>query len=153
MKIALLSAFYPYRGGIAQFSAMLYRALEVEHKVKAYTFKRQYPNFLFPGTSQFVTDDDNPDVIDAERVLDTVNPFSFGSSAKRVNAFEPDLFIGQYWMTFFGPSMGGVHKRVNNNAKRISILHNVIPHEKRFFDKGANKFFLKHNLLMMSMTF
>lgn len=145
MKIALLSAFYPYRGGIAQFSAMLYRALETENEVKAYTFKRQYPNFLFPGTSQFVTEDDNPDPIEAERVLDTVNPFSFRASSKKINAFEPDLFIGQYWMTFFGPSMGGVHKRVNKSAKRISILHNVIPHEKRFFDKGANNYFLKHN--------
>jgi len=145
MKIALLSAFYPYRGGIAQFSAMLYRALETEHEVKAYTFKRQYPDFLFPGTSQFVTDVDNPDPIEAERVLDTINPFSFRTSSRKINEFEPDLFIGQYWMTFFGPSMGGVHKRVNKNAKRISILHNVIPHEKRFFDKGANNFFLKHN--------
>ncbi|MCH2231997.1 MAG: glycosyltransferase [Crocinitomicaceae bacterium] len=154
MKIALLSAFYPYRGGVAQFSAMLYRTLEEEHKVKAYTFKRQYPSFLFPGASQFVTNYDNPDVIEAERVLDTVNPFSFGSSAKKVNAFEPDLFIGQYWMTFFGPSMGGVYKRVNKQAKRISILHNVIPHEKRFFDKGANNYFLKHNdgFVVMSDT-
>ena len=145
MKIALLSAFYPYRGGIAQFSAMLYRAFEKEHDVKAYTFKRQYPNVLFPGTSQFVTEDDSPDPIDAERILDTVNPFSYRSSAKKVNSFQPDLFISQYWMTFFGPSIGGVQKRINDGVKRISILHNVIPHEKRFFDKKANKYFLKYN--------
>ena len=68
MKIALFSAFYPYRGGIAQFSAMLYRALEINHEVKAFTFKRQYPNILFPGSSQYVTEDDSADVIDAERV-------------------------------------------------------------------------------------
>ncbi|MEJ6777536.1 MAG: glycosyltransferase [Crocinitomicaceae bacterium] len=154
MKISLLSAFYPYRGGIAQFSAMLYRALEVENEVKAYTFKRQYPNFLFPGTSQFVTDDDNPDPIQAERILDSVNPFSFRSTSVKINAFEPDLFIGQYWMTFFGPSMGAVHKRIDNNTKRISILHNVIPHEKRFFDESANNFFLKYNdgFVVMSDT-
>lgn len=145
MKIALLSAFYPYRGGIAQFSAMLYRAMEQGNEVKAYTFKRQYPNFLFPGTSQFVTDDDKPDPIDAERILDTVNPFTFRSSARKVNEFEPDLFISQYWMTFFGPSIGGVQKRIHSKAKRISILHNVIPHEKRFFDNKANQYFLKNN--------
>ena len=28
MKIAFLSTFYPYRGGIAQFNGALYRALE-----------------------------------------------------------------------------------------------------------------------------
>lgn len=145
MKIALFSAFYPYRGGIAQFSAMLYRALEKENELKAYTFKRQYPNFLFPGKTQFVTDDDNADQIPARRDLDTINPFTFRKSAKNINEFQPDLFISQYWMTFFGPSMGTVHKRLKKGTKRITILHNVIPHEKRFFDKGANNYFLKHN--------
>jgi glycosyltransferase involved in cell wall biosynthesis len=145
MKIALFSAFYPYRGGIAQFSAMLYRALDKENELKAYTFKRQYPNFLFPGKTQFVTDDDNADKIPARRDLDTINPFTFRKSAKRINEFQPDLFISQYWMTFFGPSQGTVHKRLTKGTKRITILHNVIPHEKRFFDKGANNYFLKQN--------
>lgn len=145
MKVAHLSAFYPYRGGIAQFGAMLYRALEMEHEQKAFTFKRQYPNFLFPGSSQFVSEDDQPDKITSERVLDTVNPLTFSKTAKRINAFEPDILISQYWMTFFGPALGSVHKRVNQKTKKISILHNVIPHEKRFFDARSNRFFLKHN--------
>ncbi len=145
MKIALLSVFYPYRGGIAQFSAMLYRALEKEHQLEAYTFSRQYPDFLFPGSSQFVTEEDNADKIPAARTLDSINPFSFKSTAKKINTFEPDLFISQYWMTFFGPALGGVQKKIKKGTKRISILHNVIPHEKRFFDNFANKSFLKHN--------
>jgi len=145
MKISLLSVFYPYRGGIAQFSAMFYRALEKEHELQAVTFSRQYPNFLFPGSSQYVTEEDNADKIPAIRSLDSINPFSFGKTAQKINAFAPDLFISQYWMTFFGPATGGVQKRLQKGTKRISILHNVIPHEKRFFDNFANKSFLKHN--------
>jgi glycosyltransferase involved in cell wall biosynthesis len=145
MKISLLSAFYPYRGGIAQFGAMLYRALEEEHDVKAFTFKRQYPNFLFPGSSQYVTDEDSADEIPSVRVLDTVNPITYSTTARKINAEKPDLLISQYWMTFFGPSFGAVHRRVKKDVKRVSILHNVIPHEKRFFDSRANKYFLKHN--------
>lgn len=145
MKISLLSAFYPYRGGIAQFGAMLYRALEENHEVKATTFKRQYPDFLFPGKTQFVTEGDMADPIPATRVLDTINPLSFAKTARHINNEQPDLLISQYWMTFFGPAMGAVHKRINKNVKKISILHNVIPHEKRFFDKPANNYFLKQN--------
>ncbi len=145
MKIALLSAFYPYRGGIAQFGAQLFRALECENDPKAFTFKRQYPNFLFPGETQFVTEDDNADEIPAERILDTINPISYAKTAKAINQFEPDLLISQYWMTFFGPAMAGVHKKINPSTKRITILHNVIPHEKRFFDKPANNWFLPKN--------
>lgn len=144
MKIALLSAFYPYRGGIAQFGAMLYRALEKRNITKAYTFTRQYPNVLFPGTSQFITEEDNADQIPALRVLDSLNPSSYKKTAKVIAAEKPDVIISQYWMPFFGPAIGGVHKRLSP-IKRVSILHNVIPHEKRFFDAWANKQFIKHN--------
>lgn len=144
MKIALLSTFYPYRGGIAQFSAKLYRALEKDNEVKAYTFKRQYPSILFPGKTQFVEEGDNADPIPALRVLDSTNPLSFSKTARDINTFEPDVLISQYWMTFFGPAIGSVHKKVKN-AKRVSIIHNMIPHEKRFFDKPANRHFLKYN--------
>ncbi len=145
MKIGLFSSFYPYRGGIAQFSAQLYNALKVDHDVEAFTFKRQYPNFLFPGKSQFVDEADTAEVIDAKRTLDSVNPISYRRTAMSIASYEPDLVISQYWMTFFGPSLGRMHKLLPKGTKRISILHNVIPHEKRFFDNPANRYFLKQN--------
>ena len=55
MKIAILSPFYPYRGGIAQFSAMLHTELEKEgHTVQAFNFKRLYPDLLFPVLLKFL---------------------------------------------------------------------------------------------------
>ena len=55
MRIAFLSVFYPYRGGIAQFNANLYEAARAAgHEVKAFTFTCQYPKFavnLFPFSS------------------------------------------------------------------------------------------------------
>ncbi len=145
MKISILSTFYPLRGGIAQFNALLYRSLEKNNEVKAYTFKRQYPNFLFPGETQYVLKDDRPDKIPALEILDTVNPITYRKTARRIRKDQPDLIITKYWMTFFAPSLGGVLKRMNKGCKRVAILDNVIPHEKRFFDKPANRFFLKHN--------
>ncbi|GAB5417788.1 MAG: glycosyltransferase family 4 protein [Crocinitomicaceae bacterium] len=144
MKIAILSTAYPLRGGIAQFNALIYREFEKKNDVKVFTFKRQYPNFLFPGETQYVTDDDVADPIPSVEILDTINPFSYWKTAREVKEYAPDILITKYWMTFFAPSLGTVLKR-NKNAKRISILDNVIPHEKRFFDTPANKFFLKHN--------
>lgn len=145
MKIAYLSTFFPFRGGIAQFNALLYRAFEKENQIKAFTFKRQYPAILFPGETQFVTEGDKVDEIPAVRVLDSINPFTYLSSARKVKQFQPDIIITKYWMTFFGPSLGYVCKSLNKKAKRISILDNVIPHEKRFFDGFCNRYFLKNN--------
>lgn len=143
MKIAFLSTFFPFRGGIAQFNTSLYRTFEKKNEVKAFTFKRQYPNILFPGETQYVTDKDQVDQVPAIQVLDTVNPASYAKTAKQINQFKPDVLIMKYWMTFFAPSLGWVSKRMKKETKTICILDNLIPHEKRFFDTAFNKFFLK----------
>lgn len=143
MKISIFSAFYPFRGGIAQFNSLLYRSLEKKHDVKAITFKRQYPNFLFPGKTQYVTKEDDTDAINSIQTLDSMNPLSYLKTAKTINKQQPELYISNYWMTFFGPAMGIISRRLQKNIKQIAILHNVIPHEKRFFDQPFTKFFLK----------
>ena len=145
MKISFLSTMFPFRGGIAQFNANLYRELErQEHELQAVTFKRQYPNFLFPGETQMVTDQDVADPIPTTRLLDSVNPFTYWSTARKIRKFQPDVLLTKYWMTFFGPSLGTVAKHMLSTTKRISILDNVIPHEHRFFDGPFNRYFLKH---------
>ncbi|MES2590059.1 MAG: glycosyltransferase [Bacteroidota bacterium] len=144
MKIAFLSTFFPFRGGIAQFNALVYRELEKNHEVKAFTFKRQYPNFLFPGKTQYVTENDLADKIDSVETLDSVNPLSYIQTAKKIKKYNPDVIITKYWMTFFGPSLGYVLGKLKKSV-RISILDNVIPHEKRFFDAPFNRYFLKRN--------
>jgi len=143
MKISIFSTFFPYRGGISQFSSSLYRSLEKENEVKAITFKRQYPNFLFPGTTQFVTKNDNVDKIDAIRTLDSINPLSYLKTSNAINDQKPEIYISNYWMTFFGPALGIISRLLSKNIKQIAILHNVIPHEKKFFDTPFTKFFLK----------
>ena len=145
MRIAFLSTFFPFRGGIAQFSGAMFRSLELKHTIKAFNFSRQYPTILFPGETQYVKPDDFAESIPTERILDSINPVSFYGTAKSINKFNPDIYISSYWMTFFGPSLGIVAKRLNPKIKKIAILHNVKPHEKRFFDQAANQFFLKNH--------
>lgn len=148
MKIAFLSPFYPYRGGIAQFSDSLYLSLQKQNEVKAYTFTRQYPQFLFPGKTQYVSDTDVNRGIDAERVLDSVNPLTFRKTAERISKFFPDVVLISYWMPFFAFSLGRVARilrKISPRAKIVSIMHNVIPHEKRPGDDLLTKFYLKQN--------
>ena len=143
MKIAILSCFYPYRGGISQFNACLYSELSKNHIVKAFNFKRQYPEFLFPGKTQFVTADDEAVPVESESLLDTANPFSYISTYKTIRDWEPDLLIVRYWMSYFAPSLGYITRKMKRHCKVISILDNVIPHEPRFFDTPLTRYFLK----------
>jgi len=145
VKIAILSCFYPYRGGIAQFNANIYNELSRCYDVKAYNFKRQYPDMFFPGKSQFVSDHDSAIKIDCTSLLNTANPFSYISSAGKIRKWEPDLLLMRYWMPYFAPSQGYVGRHQAKRTKVISILDNVIPHEKRFFDKPFTKYYLSSN--------
>jgi len=152
MRIAYLSTFYPYRGGIAQFNASLFREFEKKHDIKAFTFTRQYPNFLFPGKTQLVTNDENTDIIPSIQKLDSINPLTYFSTAREIKKFAPDILLMKYWMSFFGPSLGTVAKRMFPQTKVITILDNVIPHEKRFFDMPFTRYFLKQNSGFIAMS-
>ena len=143
MKIAILSCFYPYRGGISQFNACLLQELAKNHTVKAFNFKRQYPDILFPGKTQYVTKDDNAVPVESQALLDTANPFSYIATARAIREWNPDLLIMRYWMSWFAPSLGYIARHMKKGCKVISILDNVVPHEPHFFDRPFTKYFLK----------
>jgi glycosyltransferase involved in cell wall biosynthesis len=145
MKIAYLSTFYPYRGGISQFNALLYRTFEKNNEIKAFTFTRQYPDILFPGQIQYVTENDVVDKIEVARVLDTINPFSYLKTKNAIAGFDPDLLLMKFWMPFFAPSLGYVSGRLRKKGKTksIAILDNVIPHEPKPGDMALIRYYLK----------
>lgn len=153
MKIAYLSTFYPYRGGIAQFNASLFRVLEQQATIRAFTFTRQYPDLLFPGQTQLIQSGDPADPIPADRCLDTINPWTWYQTARLIATWQPDVLIMKFWMPFFGPSLGFVAGYLKKRGVRvITILDNVIPHEKRPGDLSLIRYFLNRNSAFIAMT-
>ena len=142
MKIAILSCFHPFRGGIAQFNASLLGELSRSHTVRAFNFTRQYPSLLFPGRTQYVTDKDMAVPVESTALLDTVNPFSWAKTAREIRKWDPDVLIMRYWMSWFAPSLGYVARHMASGCKVIAIMDNVIPHEQHFFDKPLTRWFL-----------
>ena len=153
MKIAILSPIYPFRGGIAQFSGMLYSELMKEgHEVKAFNFKRLYPDILFPGKTQYVEEGDRAIEIDSDRVLDSINPLTYSKTVQAIKAYQPDVLIIAYWMSFFVPSYAHIANRLRKHCKVITLIHNAIPHEPRFFDKPLTSLLFKqcHGFIVLS---
>ncbi len=128
----------PFRGGISNFSELLLIELEKLSFVQAYTFKKQYPDFLFPGKTQFSKNSKRH----FPRIVSTFNPFSYLLARRILKKSEPSIFITNYWMTFFGPLMAFLGKCFNKKVVKVAIIHNLIPHEKRFFDSFFNRIFL-----------
>jgi glycosyltransferase involved in cell wall biosynthesis len=143
MKISIFSAFPPFRGGISQFSTRLCEELEKNHDVQIITFKNQYPNWLFPGKSQFDLEQKNTLKSPIFRKISTLSFSSYLRTLFFIKRNNPDIFITNYWMTFFSPFMGFIARRLPDETKKIAIVHNLTPHEKRFFDSWLNAYFLK----------
>lgn len=143
MKIAILSAFHPFRGGIAQFNGNLYHELGKIADVKAFNYSRQYPGFLFPGKTQYVSAGDASFPLPSDAVLDTANPFNWPSAARKIKRWQPDLLLMRYVMPYFAPSLGFVARRLRRSGcKVVAIADNIIPHERHVIDKPFSKYFL-----------
>ncbi len=142
-KVILLGPAYPFRGGIANYTERLAKAFQDSgHEVSVHTFSMQYPNFLFPGKTQF-SEDAAPAHLAITRSFSSVNPLSWFSSAKKIKEAQADLILVQYWLPFMGPCLGTIARNAKKgtSTKVISIAHNIIPHEKRLGDFSLTKYF------------
>lgn len=154
MKIALLTPFYPYRGGIAQFSDRLYQELIENGEVKVFSYSTLYPKLLFPGQSQYVPNPINNPDLPSERVLSSIGLYSHVKTAKAINEFDPDVLIVAYWMPYMAVALSRVCKRLDRKIKIVGLIHNALPHEKGRFDKLLAKLFLNrcHAFITMSQN-
>ena len=142
MRIVILSSFPPLRGGISQFNASLYKALEEKgHEVLGLSFSVQYPNLLFPGKRQDVDRVNTEHQIQTERLLHSFKPSTWKKTAKRIDAFQADLVIVPYWVSVLAPSLTGVLTRLTHSTKVLGLIHNAAPHEAKFYDKPLFKRF------------
>jgi len=143
MNIAIVSTAFPLRGGIAQYTGILYNKLkQAGHEVHVITFKRQYPKLFFPGKSQLDSSPDESAKIPSEPLLDSIGPLSWLKASRRICQLKPDLLIFKYWMPFFAPCYGTISRLVKKftSAKVIFICDNVIPHERRIGDTILTRF-------------
>ena len=133
MKISFLSAFPPYRGGISKHSSLILSYLSERHEVQAVNFKKLYPDIFFPGKNQY---DKKLEKI-GNRILNSINFFSWKRTAKYILDYKPDIFIFKFWHPFFAPCYSYIIKVIKGkyNLKVIMICDNIFPHENFPFSK------------------
>ena len=144
MRVTLLGPFWPYRGGIAHFLNAMARGLEARgHTVRTVTFRRQYPEALFPGKTQREEGPPPADVPRAPRVLDPLNPITWAQAARRIAAEGAEVVVFKYWMPFFAPALGTVARLLRRRGVRVvCVVDNAIPHERRPGDLALGRYVL-----------
>ena len=143
-KIIILGSAHPYRGGLASYNERLAQEyIKQGNEVEIYTFTLQYPSFLFPGKTQF-SEEPAPKKLKIYRKINAVNPLNWLKIGKEIRKKQPDLVIIKFWLPFMAPCFGTIARQIRKNGKTriISILDNVIPHEKRIGDMPMIRYFV-----------
>ena len=134
MQIALISVAPPYRGGISKQTSILVENLSKNHSVDVINYSRQYPDFLFPGKTQYL--DDKLENDNSSRMIDSINPLTWFSTGNKLAKKNYDLVIFRFWNPFFAPALGvisGIIKKKSSYTKLMSLCDNILPHEKTPF--------------------
>ncbi len=140
-KIVIIGPVYPYKGGIAHYTALMYRALIAENDVTLVSYSMQYPKLLFRREQR---DWENKTFKIAEAVywINTANPISCMNAAKKINKLNPDMVIIQWWHPYFAPCYFIMMKFLKKSIQKIFVCHNVFPHERFVMDRQLTKLVL-----------
>lgn len=144
-KVIIIGPAHPLRGGLASYNERLAKEFQLQgHDVTIYTFSLQYPEFIFPGTTQYSTEPAPVD-LKIKVCINSVNPFNWITVGRRLKKEQADLIVVRYWLPLMGPCLGTILRiaKRNRHSKVVCIADNIIPHEKRFGDKPFTKYFIK----------
>ncbi len=144
-KVVIIGSAYPLRGGGFQpFNERLAKAyLDRGNDVIIYTFSLQYPNFLFPGTTQYSAEPP-PENLDIRVKINSINPYTWVKTAIEIRHFNPEIAVVRFWIPFMAPCLGTISRiiRLKGKTRVIAITDNIIPHEKRIGDSILVRFFV-----------
>jgi glycosyltransferase involved in cell wall biosynthesis len=144
LRIAIIGPVYPFRGGIAHYTSHLaYYLKNAGHEVMVFSFRRQYPTWLYPGESD-QDPSQTPLQCDAEYLLDPIRPWTWRRCANAIKRYKPDLIVLTWWVTFWGPAFSFLLNLIKREKIPITILiHNVLPHEAKPWDRYLTKMTLQ----------
>lgn len=143
MKIAIVGPTHPFKGGIAQHTTRLAHQLEgagLDTYVESWN--RQYPAALYPGVMS--VPEDEPEVPVFPHVLRRLSwnsPLSWFGAARRLRRADVVIFVivntPQLVLYLIIRALLGAGPEV------VALMHNVLPHEPKPWDKPAVKTFLR----------
>ncbi len=155
-KCVIIGPAFPLRGGIAQLNESLSQEFSKQGiKNVIFSFYLQYPDFLFPGTSQKeAVDRKGPEGVEIRSTISSINPISWWLTVKQIVELKPDFVVVRFWLPFMGPCLGTICRWLGKklNVPIIGILDNVIPHERRIGDRPFTRYFLHQCTAFVAMS-
>lgn len=153
-KIVIIGPAYPYRGGPATYVSYLYQSLSSKFDVKIFNYTLLYPDFLFPGTTQYDESESTALKVPNERLINSISPFNWFKTASRLKKENADLVVFDWWQPFFGPCHFTISLLLKKQYKGriLFITENFISHESRFIDSFLTRVGLSNADIFLALS-
>jgi glycosyltransferase involved in cell wall biosynthesis len=146
MKICLVAPVSRWRGGIHQYSVHLANHLAGKAHVEVISYRSIFPRWLYPGKAQISAGE--VAVSAGVAIHEILKYHSLASSFKAARLIheriEPDVVDIQWFVPQHGfvliPLMIFLKFWFRSRAKICLTVHNVLPHEKRLFDRLFSRY-------------
>lgn len=131
----------PFRGGIADTQNELGKQLVLAgKKIQLVTFTKLYPDLIFPGKNQ-KRKGELKTTLDILEIIHAYNPLTWGKVIRHINMVNPQNLVFRYYTPFLAPVYGWIARNTTTEIKKIALVDNWIPHERKAFDHLLNRFF------------
>jgi D-inositol-3-phosphate glycosyltransferase len=143
-KIVIVGSAWPLRGGgIATYNERLAQAfLDRGDEVIIFSFSLQYPSLFFPGSTQY-SSEPAPEGLEIRVKVNSINPFNWIKIGNEIKKLKPDFVLFRFWIPFMAPCLGTIARQAKKaGIKTVAIVDNIIPHEKKLFDRALAKYFV-----------
>ena len=140
-RVGLIGPIQPFRGGVAQYTTQLHRALAGQVDLVTLSFRRQYPAWLFPGSS-----DRDPEYIHHREsgvayCIDPYRPDSWLGAVGYLRRQGVAQVVITWWTAYWFLCFGVIARRLRSAGIRVTFLcHNVQDHEDHWFNQKAARF-------------
>jgi glycosyltransferase involved in cell wall biosynthesis len=141
MKICLVAPVSRWRGGIHQYSVHLANHLATKADVEAISFKSIFPSWLYPGKLKIVSGElavcgrvAVHEILKYHSVLSAIKAARVIQKRIRPDVVDIQWFVPQHGFVLI-PLILCLKFWFRSKAKICLTVHNVLPHEKRLFDR------------------
>jgi glycosyltransferase involved in cell wall biosynthesis len=142
-RVGLIGPVLPHRGGIAQHTTMLHRALRTRADLLTVSFKKLYPKWMYPGKTLLDTGHKGHEEDGVQYALDPLNPVTWKKVSRLFIKHSTEAVIIPWWTVFCTPCYLSICSCLRQkNIKVLFLCHNVVEHEKAAWKRMASKLVL-----------
>ncbi len=151
MKICLVAPVSRWRGGIHQYSVHLANHLARKADVEAISFKSLFPGWFYPGNMKSIAGEvavctriPLHEILKYHSILSAVKAARLIKDHIRPDVVDIQWFVPQHGFVLI-PLILCLKFWFRSKAKICLTVHNVLPHEKRVFDRMLSRFAFRYS--------